>query len=244
MIGCSSNRMGTDQHFEHSLSFNVVNSRTGNAVTINDLKKNGVTIPFTQSGKVVTITVPVSGMFTITVTAENYIDFSGNYSFSTLNNSSINMTEEQGTKDMEINVTWIHSTTQTNRDIDTFTYAYSGSTEVTKVYHGQKTFSDENTSITLDKDDQGSSDGENVTIQPIYDGYRYHVYLKDYTTGTTPQSANFANWACTVRVTYGGQVVLNTTAPSTARGRYWDIMTVNNGVVSTVNSFTDTEPIY
>jgi len=242
MIGCSSNRMGTDQHFEHSLSFNVVDSRTGNAVTINDLKKNGVTIPFTQSGKVVTITVPVSGMFTITVTAENYIDFSGNYSYSTLNNSSINMTEEQGSKDMEINVTWIHSTTETNRDIDTFTYVYSGSTQVAKVYHGGTTFSNENTSITLDKDDTGSKDGENVTIQPIYDGYRYHVYIKDYNGESG--SANFANWACTVRVTYGGQVVLNMTAPGTARGKYWDIMTVNNGVVTTVNTFTDTEPIY
>lgn len=231
-----------------TVTFNLADSISGKAVTPTSLKLNDLDQPYTQSGKVITTTVPTSNSFTLKITANKYNDYSSTYNYNTLNGASINMVAKQETGNMQVSVTWNHSATETQRDLDSFLYIYTNSSMTTEaldhVYHGHKDSSDSHTHIQLVKDDTGgtSDTGETVNFIPFYKDYTYRFYIKDYTHRSQTGPSGFADWHAKVTVTYNNEVVFTAEAPETARGVFWNVFKLIDGNFTKVDKFQDNEP--
>ncbi len=233
------NRMGVDQYFEYDVRFKVIDSKSGSNVQPDTIKMNGQTISFSYSSGYVTLIAPISGMFSLEISKDGYNTLTESYSYKTLNNQTVSLTKIQVNLSLEVNITWNHGASVGRTDLDSYTYLYGeDGSQITHVYYSRKTYSDSHTSITLDRDDQGSNTGENTTIDPLYDGYKYHFYLYSYTSGDT----RLADVAATAKLTYKNQTYTYT-VPAGSVGRYWDICIVDKGELQIINEVKTSKPV-
>ena len=228
-------KLGTDQKYEASVSFKIVNSKTGDTILNPTIYLNDEIVTYTFASNTYTIIVPIKGIFTIKITKEDYTDLENTYSFNTLKNASLSMVPIQTTGEMNIAVSWDHSQ---KRDIDShMCININGSKKY--IYYSSSTYEDINTKVSLDRDDTGQDTGENTTITPVYPGYSYHFWLEDY--GKEADATGFADRAVTVTITYNN-VTTSYTTPAGSKGKYWDIFTITNGNVNLINTYTNTDP--
>ena len=229
------------------VSFVVADSVTGNAVTLSNILIDGRNAKFVQDNTNITIKVPIDKEFTIDIQADNYNTFSGTYTAETLMGAVINMVEIQEVGNMQISISWNHSESETNRDLDSYLYPFTDETMTVEamnhVYHGYKDSENEHTHIQLVKDDTGSDTGETVNFIPFYKDYTYRFFIEDYTHRSQTAPSGYADWHAKITVTYQNKTVFESEAPADARGVYWDVFSLTNGVFTTINNFTDTKPI-
>lgn len=125
------------------------------------------------------------------------------------------------------------------RDIDSHlkgTYSTGGDFHV---YYGNKTASHNGTNIVnLDVDDTTSYGPETTTITFEQD-VTYHYYIHDFAGDGT-----LATSGAKVEV-YRGSTLINTfNVPysTTSTDEYWDVCTIRNGVVTSINKLSPSEP--
>lgn len=235
MIKNSFFKTGIDQKFESEVSFKIVNAKTGVAITNPTIYLNNTVVTYTYSSNYYRITIPVKGIFNIKIVKEDYNDATNSYSFETLENASISMVPVQTAGEMNIAVTWDHSG---SRDIDSHTYINVNGVRK-QVFYNTTSYTDSNTTVTLDRDDTGDDNGENTSITPVYSDYDYHFWLCDYDGST--DATGFADKAVTVSITYNN-VTTTYTTPAGSKGKYWDVFTVTNGTVNVINTYSNTQP--
>ena len=74
--------------------------------------------------------------------------------------------------------------------------------KVTEVYYSNKDWHNNDLSVTIDIDDQGSNTGETLTITPFNQDYNYTLVLLDYTNRHNVSSKVMSNSDAKFIITY------------------------------------------
>lgn len=203
---------------------------------------NGVSVNFTYSSNTVFLTDPISGTITLVIEKSGYDSDTSVRTYKTLNGNTISLTPIQQEGDGVCKVEWTQGDNKI--DFDSHLLIYNGNTLLDEVYYSDKTYTDSNTDISLDHDDTGSGSqdfggNETITIQPLYTGYKYIFVMLDYTNRSSSAATQLSSRNTVCKITIGPDTY-TFNAPTGQSGQFWEVFSIENGVVTTINSITGT----
>ena len=203
---------------------------------------NGVSVNFTYSSNTVSLTDPISGTITLVIEKSGYDSDTSIRTYKTLNGNTISLTPIQQEGDGVCKVEW----TQGNNkiDFDSHLLIYNGNSLLDEIYYNDETYSDENIDVSLDHDDRGTTGydfggNETITIRPVYSGYKYIFILLDYKNKGTSSATELSSRNSICKITIGSDTY-TFNAPTGQSGQFWEVFSIENGVVTTINSITGT----
>lgn len=173
-----------------SVTFKLVDSKTGIAIDPDTIAVDGNEQEFAASSGNVTMQIPYGKDFNLTIQKQQYAVFNSTCSSVSLNNSSQALTPEQVVEnETECKISWNHSTV---KDLDSHLLIYnSAGTKLSEVYYNRKNYNDDNVTVALDRDDTGHDTGETITVTPKKsDGidYKFVLVLHDYSNRSNHSS--------------------------------------------------------
>lgn len=234
MISSIFNRMGGDPHYEFDVIFKLIDSKSGSIISPDTIKINDVTKDFVYKNGYITVSVPTTGMFTLSIDKENYNSLIEKFSYATLYNSSQSLTKIQGTGECEAKVKWNH---EAIGDLDSHLQIYNGDNKLGEVFYSSKTYTNDNTKVVLDLDDTGSNDGETTTINPVYDSYKYVFVMIDFRNRSSTTVNNLSKSAPVCTITFNNKSY-TIKAPSDTIGSFWNVFSIENGTLTVLNTIT------
>ncbi len=224
-----------------SCTFKLRDSKDESTVLEPDtLKLDSNAVEYSYSDGLITLTVPKYSEFKLEITKDGYNPLNQSFTYQSLNGVTQTLTKIQAVTESEGKTTWTHTVV---KDLDSHLLIYdSEGNKLGKVFYSKKSYSDSNTTVTLDVDDRGQSssdNGETVTVNPFCADYTYVFVLHDYTNKGTPTSKSISESEATVTMTYDNvQHVIK--APYDTTGIYWGVYKIEKGVFTEINTLSQT----
>lgn len=235
----SMNRLGVDPHYVYPLSFTTFDSNsTTEHVPPTTVSVNNVNVDdFTYNNGVVTLKVPTQVPFWIQIDADKYNSFISEFNYNQLNRMPINMVKIQNDFELSSILTWNHAVV---KDLDSHMFILDNNNqEIGHVYYQNKTFSNDDTTVSTTKDDTGSDSGETTTIIPIHDSYTYKFYVHQYSQRDTNNTLMISSDAMCQLTMNNEQYTMN--VPTDTPGIWWHVYDIVNGELNIINTVSDSK---